>query len=979
MKNKGKTIATIAMATAITGQPVMPVIAAENTTNQEVQANQSPTVDFRIMATTDLHANIMDHDYYTDKPNQNLGLSKVANLIEKSKKEIDKNKNIADKIDNSILVDNGDTIQGNPLASVYAMNKDTQTKPGEKYPSYEALDILEYDATTLGNHEFNYGLDFLKQITDKSVMKTDVLNANVLNLDGSYKFNPYKVINEEVIDSNGNKQNIKIGITGFVPSQILNWDKQNLEGKVKVEDIKTAADKVTKTLKEKEGVDIVVALAHSGTGEDDTYVAGSENAAYQLTKVNGIDAIVAGHSHSNTATQKNGVQIVQPTNWGKELGIINLELIQKNGKWSVQDNKSSVERRNVDGKIYGEGKNPIRTESPAVNNPIISENKSLKVAHEKTVQYVNSGVGTSTKDLNSFFSLVADDSSVELVANAQKWYVEKIIKEGEPDLAADKNLQILSAAAPFKAGGRDFNDATSFVDIKAGDLKIKDLSSLYIYDNTLNVLKMNGAQVKEWLEMCAGMFNTIDANSKTQQELLNSSYRSYNFDSIEGLTYEIDVTKPAKYDGSGKTINANSSRISNLKLNGKNIDLNQQFLVATNNYRATGTFPGVRNAKVIHSSVYENREVIVDYIKSQGTINPSHDDNWKIKTVDSEAKVVFNSHENGKNYLSQHPYIDIQGKTGENLVKYSYELNYITSSIPEKKIIGNSRYETAAKISQSTFKTAENVVIVNSKAISDGLCATPLAKQKNAPILLTDDNKLDDKTKEEIKRLGAKNVYIIGGNSAVNESVVNELKSMKMSVDRISGNDRYKTSLEVAKRLGDVSEVALVNGNTGLADAVSIAPVAGNKNIPILLSSNNNKSQDINKFIKDEKINKSYVIGGESVISKDLESKLPNAQRLGGKNRNETNAIIIDNFYKEEELKNIFVAKDGMKKQDDLIDALTVGVVAANENAPVVIGGKNVDDKQTQVLSNKKTKMLTQVGGNGNEGIFNKLKNVLKK
>lgn len=198
------------------------------------------------MATTDLHANIMDHDYYTDKPNQNLGLSKVANLIEKSKKEIDKNKNIADKIDNSILVDNGDTIQGNPLASVYAMNKETQTKPGEKYPSYEALDILEYDATTLGNHEFNYGVDFLKQITDKSVMKTDVLNANVLNLDGSYKFNPYKVINEEVIDSNGNKQNIKIGITGFVPSQILNWDKQNLEGKVKVEDIKTAADKVTK-------------------------------------------------------------------------------------------------------------------------------------------------------------------------------------------------------------------------------------------------------------------------------------------------------------------------------------------------------------------------------------------------------------------------------------------------------------------------------------------------------------------------------------------------------------------------------------------------------------------------------------------------------------------------------------------------------------------------------------------------------------
>ncbi|WP_052356831.1 bifunctional 2',3'-cyclic-nucleotide 2'-phosphodiesterase/3'-nucleotidase [[Clostridium] dakarense] len=805
MKNKSKKIATIAIASAITGQAVMPVLAAESTNikNQEaeIKTSQSPIVDFRIMATTDLHANIMDHDYYTDKANQNLGLSKIATLIEKAKKEADKNKDIADKIDNTILVDNGDAIQGNPLASVYAMSPETQTKPGEKYPVYEAFDLLEYDATTLGNHEFNYGLDFLKQITDKSVMKTDVLNANVLNMDGSYKFNPYKVINEEVIDSNGNKQTIKVGITGFVPPQILNWDKQNLEGKVKVEDIKTAADKVTKTLKEKEGVDIVVALAHTGTGEDDKHVVNSENAAYQLSKVDGIDAIVAGHSHSTTVKQMNGAQIVQPSNWGKELGIIDLKLTQQNGKWSVIDEQSKIERRNVNGKVYGEGADPIRTEAPAVNNPIISENASLKSAHEKTVKYVNSGVGKSTGDLNSFFSLVSDDSSVELVANAQKWYVEKAIKEGQSELQADKNLQILSAAAPFKAGGRDFNDATSFVDIKAGDLKIKDLSSLYIYDNTLNVLKMNGAQVKEWLEMCAGMFNAIDTNSKEEQELLNPNYRSYNFDSIEGLTYEIDVTKPAKYDGNGKTINANSSRISNLKLNGKDLDLNQEFLVVTNNYRATGSFPGVRDAKIVYSSVYENRETIVDYIKSQGTINPTHDDNWKIKPVDTNAKVVFTSHENGKNYLSEHPYINAQRANGENLVKYSYDLNYVSSSIPEQKLTGSSRYETATKISQSAFNKADNVVIVNSEAISDGLCATPFAKLKNAPILLTNDKKLDAKTKEEITRLGAKNVYVIGGSNAVSESVLNELKAMKVSVERIAGDDRYETSLEIAKKI----------------------------------------------------------------------------------------------------------------------------------------------------------------------------------
>ncbi len=286
MYNKGKKIATIAMATTLVGQGAIPVLANENTKAADA------TVDLRVMATTDLHANIMDHDYYTDKPNQNLGLSKTATLIEEARKEANKTSSLTDNIDNSILLDNGDTIQGNPLASIYAMNKETQTKPGEKYPVYEALDLLGYDATTLGNHEFNYGLDFLKQITDKSVMKTDVINANVLNNDGTYKYNPYKVINEEVIDSNGNKQTVKIGLTGFVPPQILNWDKQNLEGKVKVEDIKTAAEKVTKTLKEKEGVDIVIALAHTGTGKDDTHVENAENVSYQLTKLEGMDVVV---------------------------------------------------------------------------------------------------------------------------------------------------------------------------------------------------------------------------------------------------------------------------------------------------------------------------------------------------------------------------------------------------------------------------------------------------------------------------------------------------------------------------------------------------------------------------------------------------------------------------------------------------------------------------------------------------------------
>jgi putative cell wall-binding protein len=320
------------------------------------------------------------------------------------------------------------------------------------------------------------------------------------------------------------------------------------------------------------------------------------------------------------------------------------------------------------------------------------------------------------------------------------------------------------------------------------------------------------------------------------------------------------------------------------------------------------------------------------------------------------------------------------GTLGLNKIDVDKNPNIInTYAINTKKLTGADRYETATKVSQSSFDKSDNVVIVNSQGQADALAATPFAKLKNAPILLTNNKILDSKTKQEIKRLQAKNIYLVGGNAVIEESVVKELKAMNLKVERISGDDRYETALEVSKKLGDISQIAVVNGATGLSDAVSIAPVAANKNMPILFSSPKEGTKVVDKYIKDEKINKSYVIGKESAISENVAIKLPNVERLGGVDRNETNAIVIDTFYKDEQLNNIFVAKDGSKNSSDLIDALAVGVVAAKDNAPVVIGSDNLNEKQAQVLSSKKTKMLTQVGGNGNEGVFAKIKSILKR
>ncbi|WP_331496703.1 cell wall-binding repeat-containing protein [Romboutsia sedimentorum] len=269
--------------------------------------------------------------------------------------------------------------------------------------------------------------------------------------------------------------------------------------------------------------------------------------------------------------------------------------------------------------------------------------------------------------------------------------------------------------------------------------------------------------------------------------------------------------------------------------------------------------------------------------------------------------------------------------------------------------------------------------MVNSTSMVDALSATPLAKYNNAPILLTQANKLNSETKKEILRLKTKNVYIIGGKSVVSNSVINELKSMKLTVQRISGNDRYQTSLEIAKKLPNKpSEIAVVNGETGLPDAVSIAPVAAEKNMPIVLASPNQGTKVFDQYIKDNNINKSYVIGSEVAVSNKIANKLPNPERIGGIDRNETNALILEKFYTSEELNNIFVAKDGMKNPEYLIDALAVGVLASKEKSPVVIVGNDLNEKQQSLLSKKQPKEITQVGGSGNENAFNKLVNIFK-
>ena len=585
---------------------------------------QAATVDLRILETTDLHSNMMDFDYYKDTPTEKFGLVRTASLINAAR----------DEVKNSVLVDNGDVIQGSPLGDYMAAKG---IKKGEIHPVYKAMNTLDYTVGNLGNHEFNYGLTYLHDALTGA--KFPYVNANIIDVKTQKPlFTPYLIKETQVVDKDGNTQTLKIGYIGFVPPQIMTWDKANLDGKVTVNDITETARKYVPEMREK-GADVVVVVAHSGLSAD-PYQVMAENSVYYLSEVKGVDAILFGHAHAvfpgkDFASIKgadidkgtlNGVPSVMPGMWGDHLGVVDLVLNNDSGSWKVIQSKAEARP------IY----------DAAAKKSLAGEDKKLvdvlKHDHDATREFVSKPIGKSADNMYSFLALVQDDPTVQVVNMAQKAYAEHYI-QGDPDLA---KLPVLSAAAPFKVGGRK-NDPASYVEVEKGQLTFRNAADLYLYPNTLVVVKATGSEVKEWLECSAGQFNQIDPNSSKPQSLINwDGFRTYNFDVIDGVKYQIDVTQPAKYDGECQAIHPQAERIKNLTFNGKAIDPNATFLVVTNNYRAYGgKFAGTGDDHIAFASPDENRSVLAAWIgaesKKTGAIHPAVDNNWRLAPIHSDT------------------------------------------------------------------------------------------------------------------------------------------------------------------------------------------------------------------------------------------------------------------------------------------------------------------------------------------------------
>ncbi|MFF2449125.1 bifunctional 2',3'-cyclic-nucleotide 2'-phosphodiesterase/3'-nucleotidase [Neobacillus sp. NPDC058068] len=636
----------------------MPQSASAAQQGLSQKADKTPLVELRLMETTDIHTNLLNYDYFKDAEYPNVGLASTAALVNEARAEAA----------NSLLVDNGDLIQGTPLGT-YVAKINPLTK-GEVHPVFKAMNLMGYDMASLGNHEFNYGLDFLEQAYKGA--NFPFVNANVYIDDhdddpdnDKNMFTPYRIINKKVVDSQGKNHVIKVGFIGFVPPQINEWDKVHLDGKVITKDIIETAKKFIPKMR-KDGADVVIALAHSGFSGDKN---NTEDVIYSLSEVPGIDAITFSHTHKvfpaktesaldalfkgadgkplpgvdNAKGTINDVPAVQAGYGGGSLGLIDLDLVKIKGKWSVAESQSSTRE------IY----------SPKQVKPVQAIVDAVKADHEATVKYVNTPIGKTTDDIHSYFALVKDDPSIQVVTNAQKWYVENYIAQSKPEY---KDLPILSVGAPFKAGR---NGVAEYTEIRKGDLTIRSAGDLYLYDNTLKAIKVKGSVVKEWIEMSAGKFNTIDPNKKEEQPLLNPGFPVYNFDVIDGVQYQVDVTVPAKYDKDGKLVNPDSSRVVNLTYNGQPVDPDQDFIVVTNNYRAGGggNFPGVKGSEMVVDSADENRQILMDYIAELKEITPTADQNWSIAPIAGDVNVTFTTSPEAEKFIKEGSNISYTGKT----------------------------------------------------------------------------------------------------------------------------------------------------------------------------------------------------------------------------------------------------------------------------------------------------------------------------
>lgn len=538
----------------------------------------SNRVQIVILGTTDLHGNIFPIDYYTDKPD-NRGLAKIATLIKRTRKE---NPNV-------LLIDSGDTIQGTPLA--YYHNK-KNNQPTD--PMMLAMNALNYDAMAVGNHEYNFGLKVLEKA--RSEAKFPWLSANTYNKGtGETHYKPYVI--KEVAG-------VRIGILGLTTPGVPTWENAPNYAGLEFHEPLLEAKKWVPVLRQQERADVVVIAMHMGleedlrTGEINPGQVKNENEALAIARrVPGINAIFMGHTHrdvpSLSVTNSSTVCIdgAQPCNcyvvggtalltqanyWGRHLARLDLYLDKdQSGRWQIV--AQSARTIPVDDKVIAD-EDVLKLDEPY---------------NRETQAWLSREIGESSADLTAEEARFRDTAILDLIQRVQ-------MEAGKAQV---------SMAAVFNPQAR----------IAKGPVTVRNIAGLYVYENTLVVIEVTGQQLKEALEHSAKYFRPYEPG-KNPADLIDEKIPAYNFDIAEGVTYELNISKPI------------GQRIEKLQYQGKPVTPSQKFRLATNNYRVNGGggYTMYKAAPVVYRSSEEIRELIIDWVERHKTIPTEPTNNWKI-------------------------------------------------------------------------------------------------------------------------------------------------------------------------------------------------------------------------------------------------------------------------------------------------------------------------------------------------------------
>ena len=578
----------IAASAAAAAAPLVASSAAQAHGKGGGPAPAPQTYHLTVLGTSDTHGNIYNWDYYRDaeyddSAHNDVGVAKLAALVHKLR---------AEATGPVLVLDAGDTIQGTPLATYYA-KQEPITTTGEKHPMARAMNVLHYDAVTLGNHEFNYGLPLLNLWIRQLGFPALAANA-VSATTGKPAFTPYVI---KKVSLGRHAPTLRVGILGLTNPGVAIWDRGNVEGKLEFRDMVTTAAKWVPEMRRR-GADVVIVSAHGGDSGTSSYgpeLPNENPAALIAAQVPGIDAILFGHAHldipqrfvTNTVT---GEQVVlsEPSKWGQRLTKMDFDLVREHGCWKITTKAATT----------------LNTNTVDADPKVLAVTKAQ---HTKTVAYVNQVVATSTEELSAATSRYEDTPILDYINKVQTDTVAAALAG-----TSYASLPVLSIAAPFSRTAV----------FPQGDVKIKDVAGLYIYDNTLEAVVLTGAEVKAYLEYSAKYFVTLAPDAPADPNTINdSSVPDYNYDTLSGVDYDIDISKPV------------GSRITRLQIAGADVDPAAQFVVAVNNYRRSGggNFPGIVKTQV-YNEQKEIRQLLIDWAQAKGSINPAdfYVKNWQL-------------------------------------------------------------------------------------------------------------------------------------------------------------------------------------------------------------------------------------------------------------------------------------------------------------------------------------------------------------